>query len=93
MILKFQDHNGHWTWITNVNEISSLGYCNPYDIHPSDYDCLAIEMAGESDGSLPFMILVNTDHPRLIGINAKEAYLCNDTTGSTVDVLIYRKDD
>lgn len=89
MIIKFLDHDNQWTWINSINEITKIGYINPGSLDLLEFDASEVEMFGESNGSLPLIVSINTNtSKRLIAINAKQAYICNSESGSTIDILI-----
>lgn len=89
MIIKFLDHDDQWTWINGIDEITKIGYLNPGSLDLLEFDALEVEMFGESNGSLPLIISINSNAvKRLIAIHAKQAYICNSESGSTLDILI-----
>lgn len=88
MILKFQDHEKNWSWISGVDELQQLGR-EPVD--PVDYDVHEAELIGESDGTPPVYILImSSGEPRVLALNCRQAYLCHDETGATIDIVFHR---
>ena len=82
MILKFRDHNNTWNWIDKVDKARKLS--SQLDTE-SDSGPIVI-----GDGSSPLLMdlaICDNDY-RLYVLNVSEAYLCNESNGSTIDVLL-----
>jgi hypothetical protein len=82
MILKFRDNNNVWNWIDKVDKAKRLPFMEDSQ---SEYPPIII-----GDGNDPlFMDLSISDNDyRLYVLNVSEAYLCNESNGSTIDVLV-----
>ena len=81
MILKYGDKNTGWTWLSSVQEVSEVTDDNlPSDIHH----------VGELDGQC-YKIIFNDGEVEFISLGVGEIYLCNEETGSTIDVLRGRR--
>ena len=87
MILKYKDHDDQWGWIGGVTELQQLGKFKPTNAIADEYGA-DIEYIGESNRSTPVVMFAVTDgKPRIIALNCTQAYLCNSSTGSTIDVV------
>lgn len=86
MIIKYRSIDGGWNWFSRVDEVKSLGYMAVNDIPRDD----EINFLGiKEDGMDPYVLHVcRNGHGKMLAIYAEEAYLTEDTTGNTIDILI-----
>lgn len=93
MIIKFKNATGSWSWISNVQEMNSLGALDTTTLdrafvthHGADN----LEHLGDTEVTDKPLILAITQPTgkRLLALYASEAYLTEDKSGSTIDVLI-----
>lgn len=80
-ILKVQEKDGTWTWITDIKGVSDLGMMEPLEVES--------RWGKEHDVYETSRVL---ELHRLSGVEihcflAKRIYLCNGITGSTIDCL------
>jgi hypothetical protein len=82
MIIKYRDLHGKWNWLSNVGEATALGYM---DEPPEG----AVPL-GVASGKPYVMSLCVKNESRTVAIYAQEAYLTDDQTGNTIEILIPR---
>lgn len=90
MIVKYKSR-GQWGWVSRIDDLTALGKTDPENIDLDDYGCSEVEYYGEPDGNEePFVVSVtsSTGKPRVIAFYATEVYLTEDTSGSTIDILL-----
>jgi hypothetical protein len=78
MILKYGDKKTGWTWLGSVQEVSEVSD----DEIPSD-----VRLVGNDSESQCYQITFNDGEIEFIILAVGEIYLCNEESGSTIDVL------
>ena len=78
MILKYGDNDNGWSWIGDVRRATH---------YPDDSDWeVDLGNASEKDSCI-LEIQFNNGEKIIYNFAAKKIYLCNDDTGSTIDVI------
>ena len=89
MIIKYRDCNQRWGWISGVDEVIEIGNVEINEIDSRSYGCDIIEELGTWDAQNPYIIKVSMGpNKRMFALYVQEAYLTEDTTGSTIDILV-----
>lgn len=84
MIIKYRSSDDRWNWFSDVEELKVLGRTPITEVAPG-YDALGIE----DQGMEPFVMNVSQrGQKRTIAMWAVEAYLTEQHTGNTIEVLI-----
>ena len=83
MIIKYRTTNGSWNWLSQVEELETLGYM-PVAQMPTD----TVRVLGTESGE-PYVLRACVNGKKnVIALYAQEAYLTEDGTGNTIDILI-----
>lgn len=83
MIIKYRSSDDRWNWFSDVEELKVLGHMPEPDIQVR-YDTLGIP-----DDNQPYVMNVcKRGQKRVIAMWASEAYLTEEHTGNTIEVLI-----
>lgn len=77
MILKYGDNDNGWSWIGDVRRATELRDDSEWDIDLGDDD----------DNSSIIEVEYRNGDRLVYNLSAKKVYLCNDDTGSTIDVI------
>jgi|GEM_PF-2647287 len=78
MILKYGDKKNGWTWLGSVQEVSEVSDDEiPFDAR----------LVGDNSESQCYQITFNDGEVEFIILAIEEIYLCNEESGSTIDVL------
>lgn len=86
MIIKYRSIDGRWNWFSRVDEVKSLGYMPVSEI-PRDDEVSFLGV--QNDGAEPYVLHVcRNGHGKMLALYAQEAYLTEDSTGNTIDILI-----
>jgi hypothetical protein len=78
MILKYGDKNTGWSWLSSIQEVTEVDSDNI----PDD-----ARYVGEETGAQCYEVTFNNGESEFMVLGVGEIYLCNEETGSTVDVL------
>jgi len=82
MILKYGDKKTGWTWLSYVQEVSEV---------PDNQIPQNARYVGDHSTGQCYQITFNDGEIEFIVIAVEEIYLCNEETGSTIDVLKGRR--
>ena len=86
MIIKYRSYDGRWNWFSQVEEVKSLGYIALEDIPKGDD---LSPLGTPDDSKLPYVLHVcRGGRVKVLALYAQEAYLTEDSTGNTIDILI-----
>jgi len=89
MIIKYRDSNQRWGWISGVDQVTEIGSTDLTKIQPSSYGCESMEELGTWDSKKPYVIQVSMGaKKRMFALYVQEAYLTEENTGSTIDILV-----
>jgi hypothetical protein len=88
MIIKYRNIEDRWNWFSKVDEVNTLGYMPIEDMPQGD----EVSVLGIKMDEHPYVLHVCKDGQRkVLALYAQEAYLTEDSTGNTIDVLIPKK--
>ncbi len=76
MILKYGDKVNGWSWVSGIQEISEIKDSSYYDL-----------LIGDNKDPSYFKVTFTDGDELVYALGVKQAYLCNDQSGSTIDVL------
>lgn len=76
MILKYGDKGNGWSWLSGIQEISEVKNSTFYDV-----------AIGEKEDASYYKIVFSDGDEVIYALGVKQAYLCNEQSGSTIDVL------
>lgn len=94
MIIKYRNIENRWNWFSKVDEVNTLGYMPieellAYSDMPQGHEVSILGIKMEEN---PYVLHVYKDGQRkVLALYAQEAYLTEDSTGNTIDVLIPKK--
>lgn len=78
MILKYGDKLTGWSWVSSIQEVTEV----PDPEIPSD-----ARIVGDIDNGLCYQLTFDDGESEFVVLGVSEIYLCNEETGSTIDVL------
>jgi hypothetical protein len=91
MIIKYRS-NERWSWVSRVDEVREIGTMPVSSIPLDDYPAKTVTTLGHDDSSDPYVISVScAGEEKILAIHASEAYLTDEATGNTIEILIARK--
>jgi len=84
MILKFKDNNNSWNWIDEIRHFKNLSFLDNKKVNYS----IGFDDDNE-ENSFPVYLELTFQNGEIsvYEMNVKEIYLCNDSNGSTIDVI------
>ena len=92
MIVKILDLDSNWSWFGDVKEASKLGFYNPNTFDAKAYGLTYVDIVGtENDANADALIMrlaFRDGGEKIMAFYARQAYLVDDKTGSTIDSLI-----
>lgn len=89
VIIKVLDLENNWSWFSDVKETTKLGFNHPEEVDPKQYGSNYVDIIGNGNGdALILRVTFRDNAERMFAFYAKQAYLVDDKTGSTIDSLI-----
>lgn len=87
VFLKFKRPDNCWQWRFDLTEVIAIGYKENFD--EMDHDVSVGEHLNDGDGR-PYVLIatINDRDTRAFYFHPTEAYLCDQRSGSTVEILL-----
>ncbi len=90
VFLKFKREDDTWQWRFDLTEVTAVGKGDPEYFDERAYNATVGEYLNDGDGN-PYILVatINDKDTRAFYFYPKEAYLCDQRSGSTVEILHY----
>lgn len=91
MIIKYCSDE-LWSWVSNIEEVNEIGVMPISDIPTAQIRSLSVLGYPDKETDDPYILQVCArGEQRILAIHGSEAYLIDEATGNTIEILIPKK--